>query len=251
MDTDTLRNILFEKYFENKDGILVSDLVSGLSFIPELWKKLHKLCEENISRFRFFDSLEMIKIAEINSKWYLILKLRIGNYVIVDMLKMKNISKEQFLNDFNEEYFVSNFKERKLRTNNDFSDYYLLREFNNPNVIVDFYNLNCNVLKLSTKLYYRIELGNAWTYFWIDFVNACAQLGFQTPDQFLYDHLFLNYDLTAARLQDAQSRVGLEKMNEIFERIKEIRIPEGIIPSDLLQQFLTQDTTQKIKSKTL
>ena len=86
----------------------------------------------------------------------------------------------------------------------------------------------------------KLEVESAWTWFYIDFVNAHIQLGFQTPNQNLYEQLFLNYDLTPYGMQDAQQKMGIEKMKEIFSKIKDIKIPKECIPDDLYQQYLAQ-----------
>lgn len=46
MDKDTLRNNLFESYFDETEGIIASNLVDKLSFIPQTWSKLHTLCKK-------------------------------------------------------------------------------------------------------------------------------------------------------------------------------------------------------------
>jgi len=46
MDKDTLRNNLFESYFDEKEGVTATDLVNKLSFIPQTWEKLHILCQK-------------------------------------------------------------------------------------------------------------------------------------------------------------------------------------------------------------
>ena len=51
LDKDLLRDMLFQKYFQVEDGILLIDLVDKLSFIPKLWKQLYHLCEKNIKDF--------------------------------------------------------------------------------------------------------------------------------------------------------------------------------------------------------
>lgn len=93
---------------------------------------------------------------------------------------------------------------------------------------------------LSTNVHYRLEVDEAWTYFHIDFANAEAQMGFQTKDQYLYEQLFLRYDLTPSRMQDTQNKIGIGKMQEMFDRIKNLKIPKEVIPNDLYQQFLIQ-----------
>lgn len=245
MDKVILRNSLFEKYFDNKVGIEASDLVATLSFIPETWKKLHEICEDNIKYFDAYSYLNQCKIIHINQNNYLILKLRTLSYVIIDLNKRQNISKKSFENEFNSDFFIIHFNEPKTDLN--IAKLCSINTFNKPEILTDFYFKNQEILNLSTSLKYQISIDNAWTYFFIDFVNASAQLGFQTLDQFLYEQLFLNYDLTASRMQDAQSKIGIEKMNEMFSKIKTIKIPIEAIPSDLYKQYnLQKKLTRKL-----
>lgn len=248
MEKEILRNQLFDKYFEVKNGIPVVDLVDKLSFIPELWKKLHILCENNIKHFDSFSNLDKFKLIDYKEKEYLILKIRMFEYIIIDLEKMENISEEQFRSEFDENFFVSNFDEIKYDRDLFFM-YDLIRYHGNVQELVDFYNENKWLLSLSTKLHYRLQIGKAWTYFYIDFANATAQMGFQTPDQFLYEQLFLSYDLSPSRMQDAQGKIGVERMHEMFEEIKKIIIPEEVIPVDLYQRFLIQNDTDNQKLK--
>lgn len=253
MEKEILRNQLFDKYFEVKNGVPVVDLVDILSFIPELWKRLHILCENNIKHFNSFSNLEKFKLIDYKEKKYLILKIRMFKYIIIDIVKMENISEEQFRSEFDENFFVGNFDE--IKDGRDlFSMYDLIRYHGNVQELVDFYNENKELLCLSTELHYRIQIGRAWTYFYIDFANATAQMGFQTPDQFLYEQLFLRYDLSPSRMQDAQGKIGVERMYEMFEEIKKIIIPKEVIPDDLYKQFLIQcnrenQKLEKIKVK--
>ena len=104
--------------------------------------------------------------------------------------------------------------------------------------LLDFYMENEQVLNLSKKIHYVLKVDNAWTYFHIDFVNASGQLSFETRDQFLYEQLYLRYDLTPSKMQDAKNKIGLEKMQEMFQKIKEIKIPQEVIPNDLYKEYL-------------
>lgn len=245
MDKTTLRNKLFDKYFELEDGVLAVDLVDKLSFIMELWKKLHILCENNIKHFSPFSAIDKFKAIEYKQKKYLILKETILGYVIVDIEKMESITKKQFITEFDEDFFVKNFDEDDRAT----LDLYSIDTYKNVQELVDFYIQNQSLLSLSTGLYYKLEIDEAWTYFYIDFANAKAKMVFETPNKLLDEQLFLNYDLTASNMQDAQ-KIGFERMKEMFEKIKELKIPKEIIPNDLYQQFLSQcDTKRKTKVK--
>lgn len=234
MDKTTLRDNLFEKYFENETGIVANDLVTTLSFIPETWKKLHKICEDNIKYFDFYSDLEQCKLIQINQNNYLILKLGIFNYVIIDIDRCQNVSKQSFESNFNIDFLINHFNEQKI------TELYNIDIFNQPEILINFYFQNQKILNLSTSLEYKISIGDAWSYFFIDFANASAQLGFQTLDQFLYEQLFLKYDLTASRMQDAQSKIGIEKISKMFSRIKKIKIPAEVIPTDLYEQYNLQ-----------
>jgi len=248
MNKTVLRDKLFEKYFEVEDGILAIDLVDKLSFIPELWEQLHLLCEKNVEYFDSFSDLEKFKLLEHHQRRYLILKLRMFRYIIIDIERMENITIEQFKNEFNESFFINNFNEIKTQQKN--LNMYSIFSYNgNVKEIVDFYMKNQSIFCLSTKLHYRLDYQNAWTYFYIDFVNARAQMGFQTPNQFLYEQLFLKYNLQPSKMQDAQSKIGIEKMKEMFEKIKEIKIPKEVIPNDLYEQYLIQNGREKCDLK--
>ncbi len=142
------------------------------------------------------------------------------------------------MNDFNIDFFISHFDEPNMNFN--VTEFHNINIFNKPELLIDFYFQNQKVLNLSTSLKYKIYIGDTWTYFFIDFVNASAQLGFQTLDQFLCEQLFLKYDLTPSKMQDAQSKIGMEKMSEMFSKIKTIKIPIELIPSDLYEQYNSQ-----------
>ena len=237
-DKEELRNKLFAKYFEVEEGINATELVDKLSFIPEVWDKLHTLCENNIEYFDEYSSIDDIKLLNHNEKKYLILKLHIYRYIIIDIERKESITEEQFRNNFDENFFVSNFNARET-VNNDSLKFYDVEKYDgNMEELLDFYTENEQVLNLSKEIHYVLKVDDAWTYFHINFVNASGQLSFETKDQFLYEQLYLRYDLTPSKMQDAKNKIGLEKMQEMFQKIKEIKIPQEVIPNDLYKEYL-------------
>ena len=234
---EELRDKLFAKYFEVEEGIKATELVDKLSFIPEVWDNLNALCENNIEYFEY-SSIEDIKLLNNNNNKYLILKLHLYRYTIKDIERKENITEEQFINNFDENFFISNFNVRKRRNNDSLELYDIEKYDGNIEELLDFYMENEQVLNLSKKIHYVLKIDDAWTYFHIDFVKACAQFCFETRDQFLYEQLYLRYDLTPSRMQDAQNKIGIEKMKEMFQKIKEIKIPQEVIPSDLYKKYL-------------
>ena len=163
MDKVLLRDILFQKYFEIEDGVSVKDLNDKLSFIPEVWGNLRALCEKNMRRFDRFSSLEKIKMIEHNQKKYLILKLRMCRYLIIDLDRMVSISREEFQNEFNEEFFISNFDETSVGADC-FDFFYLLDKYQGDvQELLDFYMENIDVLKQANIEDYEISFENTAT----------------------------------------------------------------------------------------
>ena len=238
MDKDTLRNNLFESYFDEKEGVTATDLVNKLSFIPQTWEKLHILCQKNIRHFSKWNTLECFKEVKYKNKRYLILKEHSWNYTIIDIEKQKCITREQLKETFEENFFIENFEEQKQDIDLNFSKYYIMREYHGDiQELVDFYFQNEAIFSLPTRLSYRLGTEAAWTFLTIDFANGKGYMGFRTPDQFLYEHLFLNYNLTPSGMQDSQRKIGTEKIMEMFRRIPSIKIPKDRIPEKLLAEY--------------
>lgn len=250
MEKTQLRNKLFNKYFEIEEGIPVIDLTGKLDFISEVWKKLRLLCMTNIRHFHPYNPIYSCKIVEHNKKKYFILKIGFWEYCIIDIEKKENITIEQFKNDFNENFFVNNFDEQRDECENIYSSSYRITKYTGDiEELLKFYIENQNVLSLTSEIYYEFKIENAVTNFRIDFMNANAVMSFETPDQFLYEHLFLKYDLTPSPMQDAHDKIGIERMKEMFSVIQNIKIPFEFIPDDLYQQYLIQSNKEKILKK--
>ena len=247
MDKVLLRDTLFKKYFQIENGISVKELNEKLSFIPKTWNKLRTLCEKSIRRFDSFSTLEKFKLIEHNNKKYLILKLRIWKYVIIDVDEMRNISREEFEKLFEEQFFIDNFDERS--EGEFFLDFYQVVKYQGDiQELLNLYFDNENIFNMPNQIHCKMNEKDAWTYLFIDLANANTQMGFQTPDQALYEQLFLNYDLTPYGMQDAVNKMGKEKMEEIFSKIKDIEIPIYCIPQELLE-YLVSNNIQLKKQK--
>lgn len=233
MEKQELRDQLFQQFFNMDNGILAKDLLDKLYFIPEAWRKLRTMCLKNISGFDMFSSIETMKLINYKNKEYLIIKLRFWKYSIIDVKNMNNLSTKDLKETFDEEFFINNFDEKKDQDESLF-DLYRTNPYNGDiKELMDFYVENKKILELSPKIYSRLTIGDAWMWIFIDLVNAKIQMGFQTMDKYLYEQLFLNYDLTPSLMQDATERIGIAKMNEYFSKMKELEIPMDCIPEDL------------------
>jgi hypothetical protein len=244
-----LREELFQKYFEQTDGILAIDFIHRLSFIEESWKQLHRLCEKNIEYFHFMSSLEKIKLIQHKNREYLILKLGLWSYVIIDLEKKESISQTDFLTLFDEDFFVTHFDEEK-EEKGVFEKFYLVQEYKGDvEELYDFYLKQKHIFELSPCINYSCSIGEANTSFTIDFANARVYLGFQTPDQFLYENLNFTFDLVPWNMQDFIPKIGLEQCMDVMKRIKEIQIPKERIPSDLYEQYLIESKKEAYQLK--
>ena len=244
MNKVILRDELFNKYFCVDNGVLVSDLNDKLSFIPSVWEGLHNLCKKNIRHFNCLSTLDKFKMIEYDNKKYLILKLRMWRYVIIDLDNMRNISYDEFNSNFDVDFFVKYFDEFEDEYG---LELYQLQKYNGDIFeLLNYYKENESIFNLNSNIHCKFDIDDAWTWLFIDFVNAKVQLGFQTKDQFLYEQLFLNYDLTPFGMQDAIHKMGIDKMNEIFSRVDGISIPAKCIPCDLYKLYLDNKSVKKI-----
>lgn len=230
MEKDKLRNILFEKYFELEDGINIKDLIDNISYIPKIYEELDQILAENIKDYNAYNKLEIIKNIKHNNREYLIIKIRFLKYIIIDLSNNKALTLEEVKVNFNKEFFITNFKEIE---GINIDRYYILEDIKNIKHITNFYFNHKEDLNIKTNIFYKITYNEAISYISINLSKGNIQLGFQTEDQFLYEQLFFNIDLTPSIMQDSIKKIGINKTNEIFSRIKDINIPFECIPKEI------------------
>lgn len=213
-----LRNKLFEKYFEIKDGIVLSDLINLLKPNIETFQNFRELLMNNTREFKWFQTLNKINTVDYNQRKYLIIEIGLCKYIVVDLLTEQNLTKGDI---------PSNFEKDVLMDRDNYCDkYHYLKYEGNIEELINFYKYNQGILNSKKSINYKMKIDDAYTYLYVDLANSNIMLGFQTPDQFLYERLFFNIDLTPKLLQDTQEKIGIEKMKEMFNRIKNIKIPK-------------------------
>lgn len=225
MEKEQLRNQLFDKYFEVKDGINICDMMKQLKFISQTYKTLKKMLEEQIEDYDSYDTIDVIKEIEIKENKYIIMQISLFDCIVIDVKNNKLLNRKEALEIFPD--INSVFK--KI---NNVGMLYFYKSNNDLKNIVNYYYLNKKTFDMPTKIDYQIKLEDAWTYIFFNLEQGNICLGFQAKDQFLYEQLFLKSDVTPSGMQDAQSKIGIERMKEMFELIREIKIPYEIIPSE-------------------
>lgn len=235
-----LRDQLFSKYFEVKDGISAKDLVQATSFITEKWQELHRILEQHLEDFdvySFFRNIVEFVYQDVN---YLVIEVDVCDYLVIDFRKKRSLKKDELSDVSWRKFFLQYFGKGK-GAGIEFFDMIQISEYEGDMMdLMHFYQENRNILLLPTAIRYRLDIGESWTYLVIDIVNDEAQLGFQTPDQFLYEQLFLRGDLTPSRMQDAVCKIGADRMKEMFQKIPDIVIPFSVIPEAFYQQGILQ-----------
>lgn len=248
MDKVELRNKLFEKYFEVEDGVLITDLISSMSEVSNKWKILHEMFVNNVEYFDEYDDIEMIKDISYIDNNYLVIKLHLWQYIIIDLSKQSTIDDKDLGNIFTEDFFISNFSEGKVDNGINFFNMYSVLDYSgNIQELINFYFINKEVFNMPTDIHYKIKIGDAVTYLSIDFANRTTQLGFGAPNQFLYEQIFFKDNLVPSKMQDATSKIGKQKMNEIFDRVKLIKIPKELIPKKIYLNYLRTSDQNKGK----
>lgn len=232
MSKDKIRDKLISMHFKNSNSIEASSLTEKLKYIPNTWKRLHELCEENIEYFDKYSNLNNIFKIKSNEKEYLIINLGIFRFIVIDIVNKKSLEEAEIDNLFDNELL------KEMIKNQDILRMHSIDRYNgNIDELIDFYEENKDILSLSRKIHYRLYYNKAWTYFLLDLVNGKAQLGFQTEDQYLYEQVFLEFDLTPSSMQDAISKMGIDKMMEIISKAGDIKVPIKEIPKDLLEEY--------------
>lgn len=243
--TSKLRDSLFEKYFEVEEGVLISDLVKATNYITETWNSLHKLLEKNIEDYDSWSRLETIRQIKYENKEYLIIKIMIHKYIVIDLYTKKTLSNEEVFNKLNEQFFIENFNERPLGEKMYHRIYWFIKG-NNVDEIINYYNENKKILNYPTRIFYKINMDYVYTFLSI-ILNDGIQLSFQGKNQILYETLFINSDLTPSKMQDTKDRISIEKMREMFDRVPYIRIPKEYIPDVFFEDEIIKEKVKAIK----
>ena len=78
----------------------------------------------------------------------------------------------------------------------------------------------------------------------INLANGYSYLSFETEDQYIYEHLFLDRDLNPLKLQDIQSRMSLDEIQELLLKIRDIIVSTEIVPKEI-NKIINNNITKK------
>ena len=230
MEKEELRTILFEQYFKPNNGINIKELLNNTTYITNLYKEFFILLDENIEEYDIYNKVDIIKEIEHNNKKYLIIKISPLQYIIIDLYNYKTLNLESVKKYFKEDFFINNFKE----VNGINIDRYHILETNKSLFpIVNYYFENKETFNIKPKIFYKVSYMDAISCIHINLIDENIQLEFLDKNQYLYEQLYFYIDLTPSIMQDSIKKIGINKVNEIFSRIKDINIPLSCIPKEI------------------
>lgn len=251
-DKEKLREQLLKFYFIEEDRIPITSLVEKITPIMKIWEGLRKVLVGNVEYFADFSDIEMVKIIPFQDTSYLFIKTGLWEYFIINLDSKEVLNESIVKKIFNESFFIENFNELRAESEEDFLGVYIFLGCKSKDRIIDFCLEYEDTLTRTNKIVCDYTIEDAWTYLSLDLASGSGQLGFQTPDQFLYEclHFNLDEDLTAWGMQDAHQSMGIEKTKEILEKIKKFQIPISCIPIKFLnQEWVAQIRKLELKEK--
>lgn len=251
---DKLRNRLFERFFENENGIILTDLVDMIKPVVGVWQNFHLMLQKNCEFFNEYSHLDTVKVINKDDCDYLFIKIDISDYLIIDLKSIRVLDKDEVFNNFDEEFFCKNFDEKTIAENIKFTYFYDVEKYDGDvSEFINFYDKYKDILVENNKIFYKVNIDEAISYINISLLTGRIYLNFQTPDQFLYEQLWLNPDLTPSKMQDAHNKIGIDKMMEMFERVKEVKIPIECISKNVYDKIIknNEDIVGNNKEKVL
>lgn len=237
-EINKLRDMLFGEFFKAQEGIRLEDLMRFLKPVKDVWQKLHSILEENMHNFDKYSSIMKLKSVTVKGKHFLVVKKICLSYLIVDLDTERVLSKKEALKYFKEKFFIETFGEVKSESKEMFERIFKCLEYRgNVSELIDFYVENSEILNSSSSIVYRVKFDDAYALLSVYLSDGGNVLAFRTKDQRLYEHLFFGNDLEPLALQDAVQKIGYAKMQDMFSKFKDIRVPIYVIPESL-RQFL-------------
>ena len=235
-----LRNKLFSKFFQNKEGISASTLNNKVKFIIEKYDELNKLLAKEDEHFALFDNVGYIKKVMLEHKEYLVLRTSSFKFIIIDIDNKKTLDTDEVNKIFNNEFFKQNIDEHGL------SDLYEFLSTGYINEILKIYEKNESLFNLPTHIIYEVNINDANATLIININCENCVLMFNTPDQFLYEQIFLGKDLKPSGM--SSPTLDQNKALGIANKVKDIIIPFNVIPSELLLIINEYELVNTIKS---
>lgn len=221
-----LRQELWNRFINNKDGMRATDIVSQLDQIHDIYDEFGNLIYHGCTKKMRYLKNNPRKVDKVCSlgKEYLVIWIQ-TYYLVIDMNKNKLVTNSTELEQIG-----------KL------NGFIIDDTFDNVDEIVAFYRNYEPVFSISPKIRYVVSLEEkgAYSVFSISLCYRNAIFGFYTPDQFLYETITFD-DSLRPYVDDTKKRVSQEELKNIINGIGDIVIPYSVIPKELFSLGILKD----------
>lgn len=221
-----LRNKLFSKFFQNKEGIPASMLFDKLSFIRKKYDNINKLITKEDEGITLDQNVKFIKKVKLNNNEYLLICTSSFNFIVIDISNKKTLNINEVHDIFSDEFFRKNIEEHGL------SEFYNFLPTKYIDEILEIYNSNEFLFTLPIYIMYEVNIGEATATLILNTNCEKAILFFEAPNQFLYEHLVLGKNLEPTLM--SASTLDHDKGFGVANKVKDIIIPYDVIPKELL-----------------
>ncbi len=227
-----LRDSLFNKYFEVEEGLSLKELEESTRHITDTFENFRKILIDESQTFSSYNGIEKVSLIEHNNINYLFIKILSANYYVIDLDSNKSLN-DDYKSLFNIEFFIDNFEE--YIDGLDYDIFYHFDEYKGDiNKLLVYFYQNKEILEMKDLMIkYKISEKDATTSIFYNIINGSGQLHFYAKNQYLYEQLFLQKELKPSVMQDAVRKIGIDRVNEMFNTIPNIKIPYKYIPENI------------------
>ena len=228
MTNEEWNNIQEQAYlqlFSNNDGLSSKELLIKLEDIRSIWRKLYSIIgneiDPNNDRFSVMD----ISKVSCNNKVYLMLRIGLWEFIIIDINDMRCLSKEEVLATLNHELF-----DRFNGLDDTDVEYFTFEKLKKKPLkrVVDHFVEHENVLTSDKRLVYK--------FFQKDGMVGCYTISCDKSDSMVSvndyrngrcNYIFLDSNL---KVYGASNLTGNKDcVAKLFDGSKDIIVPESIL----------------------
>lgn len=213
MKKTLIKEVLLKKYFEVKEGIELEEFLEKIEETRNVWQEFHHILRNQIKYFYKQEIVKGIKTIVRENQSYLFIRLHAWDYLLINIETKQVVNKEKAKTLFNQAFFIENFSEEEQK-------YLFLNTCQNPEVIVNFYLENENILKQLPYFFYSIGNVEANSYMYVDFVEKNSHIGFFADKEGLKEQFFWE----------------IQPNKELEDKIMKIKIPYDLIPKEMLEE---------------
>lgn len=225
-----LQSAVFKSTFTmNKDGVSLKESIALLESRINIWKTFYKLLGEVLDPMDKRFKIMCVKKVNYNNHKYLIMKISLWYYVVIDLDTNKTISEDDARSIFDVEFFKDNFNEGE-----GLIDYYSFDQLSDEIVVkvIDYYVEHENILT-DNKSERLTILDNEEVvgYLIIYFDKDEVMLGINGKINGRCNYLFLDNNLSVYGASNLSG--NKDEVASSFDGSRDI-----MIPKDLLSKYI-------------